>query len=102
QARIAPTEDYSKVRALVDALQEAFDLVDFQKLKLNLVDDVGSDIPLPGYIDLKEEEEADMRYCKKVQIVGLPDVLHECYSEMQEQVVDFATKVLSDQNHWVP
>ncbi|TIS67993.1 hypothetical protein [Mesorhizobium sp.] len=100
-AKIVPTANFGKVRSLVDHLRQQLERIDFEDLRLELIDEGGHPITGAGAINLDElEDEADMRYCKKMSISGLKETPKECYDEFYEPIIKFAVKALSNENHW--
>lgn len=100
-AQIVPTDDMSKVWTLVDHIQQTLDRINFEDLKLELVDEEGKPSKVPGTISLDDAaDEPDMRYCKKVKILGLPEDLTECHEALHAQSVKFIEKTLIADTHW--
>jgi len=99
-ARINPTNDFGKVRALIDHVRQTFDGIDFEALNLELVDEDGQPMSNTKAIAIDKLDDADMRYCKTVPIDGLVGTILECYDKFQAPVIKAAKSVLHTEKHW--
>ncbi len=99
-ARIAPTEDFSKVKKLIDHVRQTLDIINFEALNLELVDEGGQTIANTKAIEIDQLDQADMRYCKTVAITDLGDDVVECYAEFYQPIMKFAKKTLNTAKHW--
>lgn len=98
-AQIAPTEDFAEVRRAINAVKEALSGVSFEGLNLELIDGDGHHHNT-RMIHLDQIDEDDMRYCKTIEIDGLPDGGAECYDTLQEPVVRAAKKAIASPKNW--
>ncbi|PCI04629.1 MAG: hypothetical protein COB78_10070 [Hyphomicrobiales bacterium] len=100
-ARIVPTGNLNGVRSLVDHIQQAMTEINFSDLKLELVDEAGEPISGTGTIDIKQFDDTDMRYCKKLLIKTIAEEdVPEVYETLFEPIIDFARKAISADKHW--
>lgn len=100
-AKIIPTDSVAKVRSLVDHLKQQLELINFEDLRLELIDEGGQQVTGAGAISLDElEHDADMRYCKRISITGLKETPKECYEAFYKPIVNFATKAINNQKNW--
>ncbi|MCP1848378.1 MULTISPECIES: hypothetical protein [unclassified Bradyrhizobium] len=102
QAKIAPTQDFSKVKRLVDHVRQTLNAISFEALNVELVDDSGHHIDnvSANTINIANLDDVDMRYCKTV---GIPDAgveEAECYSAFHLPTKQFAMKCLQTPDHW--
>jgi len=100
QARIVPTRNFSRVKRLVDHLQQAMNAISFESLKLELVDDDGQRLENTRSIDIEDLDDGDMRYCKSVPILNVGADLQECYGVFHAPIKAFAVKVLRTDSNW--
>jgi hypothetical protein len=98
-ARIAPTSDFSKVKKLVDHVQQTLDLISFESLNLELVDEGGAVLENTRAIDIEHLDDADMRYCKKL---GMPDfgIGLECRAKFHPATIAFLMTCINNNKHW--
>jgi hypothetical protein len=100
QARIAPTKDFSKVKRLVDHIQQTLNTISFESLNLELVDDAGQSIETTRTIDIDVLEESDLRYCKMVSLPDAADPKAEVYGSFNQPTKNFIIKCISDDGLW--
>jgi hypothetical protein len=98
KASIAPTKDFSRVKRLVDHLQQSLDAISFEALNLELVDDGGNLLDHTKAIELDSLDD-DLRYSK---LVPIPDLgkLDECYGRFHKPIKDYAIKALQIPGYW--
>lgn len=99
-ARIAPTDDISKVKRLITHVQENLKEIDFDALNLELVDDGGEKLSSTQAIPIDQFEDADMRYCKTIYVPDANASESECHSEFFEPLRKFAVNCLNNEAHW--
>jgi hypothetical protein len=99
-ARIAPTEDFSKVKKLIDHVRQTLDIINFEALNLELVDEGGQTVTNTRAIEIDQLDEADMRYCKTLSIGDLGDGVVDCYPKFYDPIMKFAKKALNSAKHW--
>ncbi|UVO35834.1 hypothetical protein KUL72_31675 [Bradyrhizobium arachidis] len=102
QARIAPTNDFSKVKRLVDHVRQTLKVISFESLNVELVDDSGHriDSVSTATIGIENLDDADMRYCKTVTIPDHGGEAAECYSAFHPPTKKFAAKCLQNAEYW--
>ncbi|WP_092303070.1 hypothetical protein [Bradyrhizobium sp. Ghvi] len=102
QARIAPTNDFSKVKRLVNHVRQTLKVISFESLNVELVDDSGRhmDSISTATIGIEDLDNADMRYCKTVTIPEAGDEAAECYSSFHPPTKKFASKCLQNAEYW--
>lgn len=102
QARIAPTNDFSKVKRLVDHIRQTLKTVSFESLNVELVDGVGHHIDniSTRNLNVADLDDTDMRYCKTVAIPDDGEQAAECYSAFHPPIKRFAIKCLQTGDHW--
>lgn len=100
QARIAPTKDFSRVRRLVDHVRQTLKAVSFEALNVELVDDSGQHIENVRSIGIDNLDDADMRYCKTIQIPDFGGDVDECCAAFHPPIKNFAIKCIQTASHW--
>lgn len=100
QARIAPTNDFSKVKRLVDHIRQTLGTISFETLNVELVDEGGNHLEnVSSSVKLEDIDEADMRYCKTISLPDSTDAV-ECYSSFHLPTKKFAIKCIEAAEHW--
>lgn len=100
QARIAPTKDFSRVKKLLDHIQQTLDTISFESLNLELVDEGGQKLENTRTIDIEDINDADMRYCKKIAMPDFGAALDECYGSFHKPTKNFLLKCIQSNEHW--
>ncbi|MDX6805066.1 hypothetical protein [Terrihabitans rhizophilus] len=100
RAQIDPTNEFGKVRALVERIRSAIADVEFEALKLELVDDGGAPITNPRVIELVDMDDSDMRYCKRLPIKDANSATDEVYVDLHEDILNSAKTIISADSHW--
>jgi hypothetical protein len=100
QARIAPTNDFSRVRKLVDHIQQTLDMISFEALNLELVDDIGKPIETTRTIDIDVLEESNLRYCKMVSMPDSVEPDEEVYGSFNQPTKNFIVRCITDDVLW--
>jgi hypothetical protein len=100
QARIAPTNDFSKVKRLVDHVQNTLGLISFESLNLELVDDGGKIIENTRSIDIEGLDEADMRYCKVLSMPDFGSDTDEVRGSIDKPTKEFIIRCISNEPNW--
>jgi hypothetical protein len=98
--KIAPTNDFSKVRMLVDHVQLSLNMISFESLNIDLVDDSGNKIESTRQIDIDNLDEPDLRYCKMVNMpesIGIRDEVLDAFHEKSKL---YLVSCLSDNSLW--
>jgi hypothetical protein len=100
QVRIAPTNDFSTVRRLVDHIQQTLDTISFEALNLELVDEGGRPTETTRTIDIDVLEESDLRYCKMVSLPDSAEPGEEVYGSFNQPTKNFIIKCITDNELW--
>jgi hypothetical protein len=100
QARIAPTNDFPRVKRLVDHIQQTLNTISFEALNLELVDDAGRPIETTRTIDIDVLEESDLRYCKMVSMPDSAEPAEEVYGSFNQPTKNFIIKCITDNELW--
>ncbi|MCV9997339.1 hypothetical protein OE766_03685 [Pararhizobium sp. YC-54] len=98
-AQIAPTEDFSKVRAAIDSMRGLLSSVEFEGLNLELIDE-GGNHHNTRMLQIDQVEESDMRYCKTIHIADVGHGAVECYSELQKPFLKAAKAAIQNSKNW--
>tara|TARA_R110002020_G_scaffold3766_7_gene16564 strand:+ start:420 stop:1349 length:930 start_codon:yes stop_codon:yes gene_type:complete len=101
-ARIIPTDEYGKVRALIDHVRQAFDQIDFEGLNLELIDDQGHALATTKTVNVDQlDGGGDLRYVKTVPITGLEDPIDDCYAKFYPPILDAGKNAVANEKNWM-
>ncbi len=89
EAKIIPTNKVDNVIAVANRLRSELTGIDFNQIKLDLIDAEGDAYSGLPTLDVSTINEDDMRYCKRVKY-STDKPVEECYSKLQADVLRFA------------
>jgi hypothetical protein len=99
-ASITPTNDMGLISKLIASARSKLSGVDFEDIKLELVDEHGDPMASTQAISIKNIEDADMRYCKTLSIPNIAVGVPECHADFYEPILSFCKKVVHEEKHW--
>lgn len=99
-ASIVPTSDMGKIRSLITSVQSKLQEIDFEDIKLELVDEGGQVISQTKAVGVDQLDTADWRYCKTLSIPNTNAMIAECHEKLFSHIVEFSIKSVGDEKNW--
>lgn len=100
QARISPTENISRVKKLVNHIQQDLEKISFEALNLELVDENGDPINNTQSIEIDKFGDSDLKYCKMISIPPKYASDNECNSKIYKNTIDYGLITLNKEENW--
>ena len=99
-ARIVPTEDFGRVKSLIDHIRQSLDSIAFEALNFELVDDKGDPLVNTKQISVDNLDDGDMRYVKTIPIEGLGETSSECYAAFHHPILVAGKAAIAKDKNW--